>query len=844
VTTAGRPAVRWLIGYRLRRRWGGLLLLVAIVTLGGGSALVALGAAERTSGAYAEYLDRADVGDAAINPSLQTEEIDAVLRGLPGVRVATREAMFFAEAFHDPARPLTYADEAALPPILVRGSIDGRRTTMDRPVVLEGRRIEARDEVLVTTKIADDRGVQLGDTFDIAFASEDLAAEPEDLIVPIATERVTVVGVVTLPDEVLPDGLYSREGTVIVSDEMAADYDCTPSLPPVDVTFEEAVEVLLPADCSTSYPYYSLDIEGGADSVAATLDAFTAAADELNAIVPTVLTEQGIGHYLIATTTSSERERVERAVQPTSTALGVLGLGAAGVTLVVAGLAIARDLRRAGEDVVHWHRFGMSRGQRASTLAVPMVAAIALGVLLALAVAWLASPVGPVGVVRAVDPSPARELSWLVVAGMGGLALVGEGAVALLAVRAARRTGLRQGVRPARPAPRILGASNRPAVATGLRAAFGGNRGSGLVAASGGLAVGVLLAAVVFGATLSSVVSTPASYGWPWDAGVMGGFGYGRQDQAAIEATLDGHDDVVDWAGIAVRPVSVDGKPVMAVVGIDPPHELDLTMSSGRLPVGPDEIALGSRTAASVGADVGDVVELGDLAESVEATVTGIAVLPSLGPYLSDRAAPGVGAVLSEARSGNDPLDDGVTFVGLHVADDADPTQVLEAISVDFEAWSVEGDPTFSYAEPVRPPEIIDASSMRAVPVVVGALLAFVAILGLLFAVVVSVRSRRRELGTLRALGFTGAQLRTSVRVQTLVVMAAALAVGIPLGLVVGRLSWRAFATRLGVVTDPTMPWLWIAVTVLGGLLAALVAAAVPARVAARTEAAEILRSE
>jgi ABC-type antimicrobial peptide transport system permease subunit len=193
---------------------------------------------------------------------------------------------------------------------------------------------------------------------------------------------------------------------------------------------------------------------------------------------------------------------------------------------------------------------------------------------------------------------------------------------------------------------------------------------------------------------------------------------------------------------------------------------------------------------------------------------------------------------------GSDVVDEIFTFIGADLAEGASAEAVLDSIRDDFPTWALFGDAAYDYADPVRPPEIIDAESMRTVPVVVGGLLAVAAAAGLLFAAVVSVQSRRRELGTLRALGFTGRQLRTSVRVQTLATMASALVLGIPVGIVVGRIAWRSFASELGVVTEPTMPWPWLGLRVVGGLAVALAAAAVPARRAARTAAATILRSE
>ena len=105
------------------------------------------------------------------------------------------------------------------------------------------------------------------------------------------------------------------------------------------------------------------------------------------------------------------------------------------------------------------------------------------------------------------------------------------------------------------------------------------------------------------------------------------------------------------------------------------------------------------------------------------------------------------------------------TVIGIDLVDGADPRSVVSELGDDFRAWTTEGS-TFDYAGAVRPPEIVDADRMRTVPLLAGALLVLAAVIGLALAVVVSVRGRRRELAILRALGFTGRQLRTSVRVQ------------------------------------------------------------------------------
>jgi ABC-type antimicrobial peptide transport system permease subunit len=146
--------------------------------------------------------------------------------------------------------------------------------------------------------------------------------------------------------------------------------------------------------------------------------------------------------------------------------------------------------------------------------------------------------------------------------------------------------------------------------------------------------------------------------------------------------------------------------------------------------------------------------------------------------------------------------------------------------------------------EPVRPAEIVDAQSVRAIPLLVGGLLGLSLVVGLGAVVAASVRARRRELAMLRTLGFTGRQLRTSVRVQALVTMLAALAIGVPVGIAAGRVGWRAFADGLAVVLPPSTPALAVLAIASSALVAVLVVATVPAIWAGRAHPAVTLRSE
>jgi hypothetical protein len=519
---------------------------------------------------------------------------------------------------------------------------------------------------------------------------------------------------------------------------------------------------------------------------------------------------------------------------------------------VVAGLALARELRRTEPDQVMWWRAGASRWQRVLVGAVPLLAAIVLGLLLAVPLAWLLSPVAPVGIVRAVDPSPARELSpwtWLVVLGLLVVIVVLLG---VLSFRAAVRVAAKPASHRLSVVGRLLRGSNRPALDEGVRGAFASNRGAGILVATGGLAAGLLLVAVVFATSLNHLLATPSTYGWPWDLGVMAGFGYGGVNVEEVEQTLAEHDEVERWTGLGVtNSVTLNGGSIVSMLGFDETSSVDLAVVDGHLPTGADEVAIGARTADEEGLAIGDEVEVGgyEVGEANKARITGIVVVPPLGPFQADRASPGRGLLVPEGMVDKEVTTipgggTAVSFVGLDLRDGADPKAVLSDLRDDMKAWDVNGYSVFEYPTPVRPAEIIDARAMRSAPTVVALLLVGSATVALSAAVVLSIRSRRRDLAVLRSLGFTAGQVRGSVRVQSLVTMAVALVIGVPLGGAAGRIAWRAFADQLGVLTSPSTPAWWLLVTVVGGLVVAVLAAAIPARLAAAADPAPALRGE
>ena len=93
-----------------------------------------------------------------------------------------------------------------------------------------------------------------------------------------------------------------------------------------------------------------------------------------------------------------------------------------------------------------------------------------------------------------------------------------------------------------------------------------------------------------------------------------------------------------------------------------------------------------------------------------------------------------------------------------------------------------------------RPAEIADYRSVGSTPSLLAAVLALSAIAALGLTLAASVRRRRRDLATLKALGFTGPQLLSAVCWQSSVAVAVGVVAGIPFGIVVGQWLWTLFA--------------------------------------------------
>ncbi|WP_144715544.1 ABC transporter permease [Curtobacterium pusillum] len=126
------------------------------------------------------------------------------------------------------------------------------------------------------------------------------------------------------------------------------------------------------------------------------------------------------------------------------------------------------------------------------------------------------------------------------------------------------------------------------------------------------------------------------------------------------------------------------------------------------------------------------------------------------------------------------------------------------------------------------------------VSVIVG-FSAVIAAVGVVNALALGVLQRRRELGLLRVLGLTGAQVRRMIVTEAVQMVVAAVVTGLVLGTFYGWVGGQTLLGSLGFATTPVLPPLTVGIVVVGALVLAVVATIAPVRRAMRVPPTEAL---
>lgn len=345
--------------------------------------------------------------------------------------------------------------------------------------------------------------------------------------------------------------------------------------------------------------------------------------------------------------------------------------------------------------------------------------------------------------------------------------------------------------------------------------------------------VGVAAVTATFTITESAdhLLDTPMLYGHNWDAVIGPGAGSSYPD--AFVTRLREDRSIAELTAGTVDEIRMGGRAtgVLAMESIR--GALSPTVLEGRAPAGSGEILLGTKTAGTLAAEIGDTVEgrIGDRASAFR--VVGRGVLP-------DFAITGTGPL----AFGNGVA---MTAGGMRRLDPQAPRNLLLlglGPTADARATLARLQREASATPPPRPADVGNWGRVDAFPYLAAALIGVAAAALLAQALLSSIRRRNRDLAILKTLGFERRDVRATVAWQATTVAAIGLLAGLPLGVLLGRFAWNLFATELGVVSEPVAPALPAFLVIPATLLLANLVALLPGRIAAGTRPALVLRAE
>ncbi len=780
------------------------MLIALLGGLLGGLAISLIAGSRRSSTVVDRFVSSDTSYDVVVYSDAVTAEQRAALLRLPGVVRADPEAFVaFVAPMPDGSVQSVFAeagDPGALSPV-VR--------------VLQGRVPDRSDpsEIAVSADLAKQLGIAVGDAVRLQ---------------TYGVEQYDAVGAGEYANPTGPRYRFSVAGIVKFPGEIAADKVSSPGATRYDANFAVVQDAWYWAHQREHLDFgagYNIQL----DELVTTVDDFQASARALfpaDAEVAFSPPDRGI-----------RPESLASAVDLETIALLALGTG---IALSIAGtvaLLLRAEQRDHSHDVAPLRALGYARSEVGLLAMLRALPAAVLAGLLAGVSALVLSGRYPIGVGREIELDPGVKVNLLVVG-------AGTAVVFVFVVGTAFLLGRPRGqdVRLA-PSPdalsRWLARVGAPlGEVLGTHFAFGRRHGSGRPARGavmvGAAALAVVVASAMFVGGVDRLYAEPSGHGWPWDA-VVGNTNFPLSSETMNRLRTDPR--------IARRTVAGTGTGTFNgatafILAIDPSGTAPPTVTRGRLPSSPSEVALGSALRRTLGVDVGDSVTLSiarsDFAiadggtRDVALTVVGEAALPAYG----------------DGDVGRDAV---ITFDALTAAGgQIEPQIAMVQLRPHHRASDLAGlDRDLSeeiYADLV-PARIVNLHRVRPLPMLGLGLAGLMGTTVLAFTLATGVRSRLRDLAVLRALGMEARRLRGVLGWQGLALAGAMVLLGLPFGLVAGTAWWRTVADDLGASPSPAVPPPLLLLLPLTAVVA-LGTSVFPAWRACRRTGAALLRSE
>ena len=838
-----------------RNRWRALLSLALIAGLGGGAAIAAFAGARRTVSVYPRFRVATNAFDDLIgqnapessNDQFQTDLLrEPSVLGLPAIKDYSLTDPYIGEIVGPSGIP------HAFPEVFVVGSPDGKLgLTLDNLKLLSGRYADPNraDEVTVSSLEAGNLGARVGSrlTLHLSDATVSLRVVGIGLVagaVDPAASAYTPVVIVT-------PAFYARYGTK---------YRAGPSLA---VTVHGGAKGVAELEREMAARNESLVAPAKADAEKAKTEAGKAKA----AAEMAKAEEQAVGSIATA---QAQTDSVRRTAVFEAVGLSIFGGLALLAVLAIFAQLLVRQILLENEEQETMRALGMSRTQLFGLAMLRVVVVGLFAAIVSVVLAIIASLLFPIGFMHSLETSPGVNIDMFAIP-LGAVAIFLltclVGIAPALRASSAKSAQRDPGVGTNKAANALAAAAFPPTAVAGVRMALEPGHGSTSVPVRTTifgtiLALAALLAALTFGAGLQHLVSTPSLSGWNFDAIVPGN---GPPPPCATTSPPNcgpGQDELATMVQALTKNPAVQSITLGSFINFGAkgilmsgysfaPGPFGPSIATGRAPSTPDEIAFNVKALRALHVTVGSIMPVTIVDPSTNQPIltksmhiVGEAVTPQI---FFTQFTGGYSGVVSQT------LIDSIAVAlkrtqDIRLGGDSVYIRFRPGLSVDAGIEKIRGilppDTQGFLFKRASTSDLANLNHVASLPNALGALLALVAAGTLAHTLISSVRRRRRDLAVLRALGFVRRQVAMTVAWQATTIGLISLAIGLPLGAILGRVAWRAFVNQLGYVPITIIPLVATLLAIPAALVLANIIASIPARAAARTEPAVVLRAE
>jgi putative ABC transport system permease protein len=344
-----------------------------------------------------------------------------------------------------------------------------------------------------------------------------------------------------------------------------------------------------------------------------------------------------------------------------------------------------------------------------------------------------------------------------------------------------------------------------------------------------GLALMTMMA--IFGASASA--STDVSIQQSYRSELIISNAIGQPFSTAVAEQAREVDGVGAVASLRYASPKIDGR--TAWMGAVQPREfdrvIDATFSAGdMLDLGPGKVLLGENVARSFGLEVGDTVEAEFQGGTVELEVAGV--------YFFSAAMPTEWLVTHETlrQGGLAPLDNMVFIAKEPGASTDDITAAVNEITKDLPTVKLQSMQGFADQQREQTEQFLTLIN------ILLALSVLIAVLGVINTLALSVIERTHEVGLLRAVGMSRRQLRTMIRLESVLITV----FGALLGMLLGSAFGAGLVTALEEqgLTELAFPVGSMTGFTVAAVVIGVLAAVLPARRAARLDVLQAVATE